>query len=342
MTNASTSPPGSGPCRLVDVHVHVVGNGRNGSGCWLKADGWRGPLSAFLARSAGLPVAALKGDLEELYAERLLRCVRESSLDAVVVLAQEEAYAEDGRKLAGVGLFHVPNDYVLGLARRHPEFLPGVSIHPGRPDALEELEKCLAGGAALMKCLPNCQNIDCANPRYTRFWERMAEAGLPLLVHTGAEFTLPVVNARLADPTLLARPLACGVTVIAAHCGTRSLLWDPQYFPVFAEMTRRFPRLYGDTSAFLVPANRCRGSVLTRCLETPLRERLVHGSDYPVPSWGFWVWARGCLSWRTWRRWQRHPNPLERDYQLKRAAGFPEEVFTRAPGMLRLARNGPP
>ena len=67
-----------------------------------------------------------------------------------------------------MGSFYVPNDYVLKLAREHPEFLPAVSIHPARPDALEELERCLAGGAVMMKCLPNCQNIDCNDRRFAQ------------------------------------------------------------------------------------------------------------------------------------------------------------------------------
>ena len=45
-----------------------------------------------------------------------------------------------------------------------------------------------------MKCLPNCQNIDPSDARYRRFWERMAEARLPLLAHTGGEHTVPEVN----------------------------------------------------------------------------------------------------------------------------------------------------
>ena len=85
---------------------------------------------------------------------------------------------------------------------------------------MEELDRCIAGGAVLMKCLPCCQNIDCSDLRYTRFWERMIEVGLPLLAHAGDEFTLPMVRPDLTDPRLLRRPLEIGVVVIAAHCAT--------------------------------------------------------------------------------------------------------------------------
>lgn len=317
----------------VDMHVHIVGNGSGGTGCWLRVTGWHRPLAAFMLRHIGLPAGSLKGDLDRLYVELLLEQVRASSLGAAVILAQDDVHDEQGRPMRGVGSFFVPNDYVLRLAREYREFLPAVSIHPARPDALEELDRCLAAGAVMMKCLPNCQNINCADPRLTKFWERMAEAKLPLLAHTGGEHTLPIVRPEFADPRLLARPLEIGVTVIAAHCGTKSGLFDPEYFHVFAQMTRRFPKLYGDTSAFNVPM---RGRHTRFCLQEPLASRLVHGSDYPVPVHGHWSWLRGFVRWREFRSAENTRNILERDYQLKRAMGFRREHFTRIWELLRL------
>lgn len=314
------------------MHVHIVGNGSDGTGCWVRVSGWHRPLAALMLRQIGLPGHAMRGDLDRLFVERLLEQVRGSSLGAAVILAQDDVYDEQGRVMAGVGSFYVPNDYVLKLARAHREFLPAVSIHPARPDALEELEKCLAGGAVMMKCLPNCQNIDCTDRRFTRFWERMAETKLPLLAHTGGEHTLPIVRKEFSDPLRLALPLEIGVTVIAAHSATKSGLMDPEYFHVFAEMTEKFPNLYGDTSAFNVPL---RGRHTRKCLRDPLASRLIHGSDYPVPVSGLWSWLRGFIRWRDYRAAQRNPNVLERDYRLKLAMGFGPEHFTRVAGLLR-------
>jgi len=336
--NAPNLParPDSSTLKPVDMHVHVVGNGSGGTGCWLRVGRWHRPLAALMLRHVGLPSDALTGDLDRLFVDRLLEQVRGSSLGRAVILAQDLVRDEQGREMEGVGSFYVPNDYVLGLARQHPEFLPAVSIHPARPDALEELDRCLAAGAVMMKCLPNCQNINCNDRRFTRFWERMAEAKLPLLAHTGGEHTVPVVRADFADPRILTLPLECGVTVIAAHCGTKSGLFDPEYFHVFAEMTRRFPNLYGDTSAFNVPI---RGRHMRKCLAPPLVERMVQGSDYPVPVHGHFAWARGLVDWKSFRRWERQPNVLERDYQLKVAMGFPRETFTRIWGLLRNVKH---
>jgi uncharacterized protein len=292
-------------------------------------------MAAMMLRHIGLPSGSLRGELDRLYVERLLELVRTSSLQAAVILAHDLVYDGNGKVMEGVGSFYVPNDYVLQLAGRHPEFIPAVSIHPARPDALEELERCLAGGAAMMKCLPNCHNIDCNDRRFQRFWERMAEAGLPLLAHTGGEHTVPVVRKDFADPRILQLPLECGVTVIAAHCATKSGLLDPEYFHVFAEMTRRYPNLYGDLSAFNVPL---RGRHARICLAPPLVERMVHGSDYPVPVHGHFAWLQGHLDWASFRRWEKCPNILERDYQLKRAMGFPDEVFTRIGRLMRISK----
>ena len=176
------------------MHVHMVGNGRGGSGCWLRLKGLYRPLAALMLRGLGLPGDALSRDLEGLYAALLRQLVRESSLGTVVLLAHDQVYHANGKVMEGAGSFYVPNDCVLKLARAHSEFLPAVSIHPARPDAMEELERSLAGGAVMMKCLPNCHNIDCNDRRYARFWERMAAAGLPLLAHTGGEHTVPAMG----------------------------------------------------------------------------------------------------------------------------------------------------
>jgi hypothetical protein len=323
---------GSADNLRVDAHVHIVGNGSGGTGCWFKQSGLLRLFVPLMLRQFGLPASSLHGDLDRLYVDRLLELVRGSSIDRLVILAQENVYDENGDVMEGKAALFVPNEYVLRLAREHEEFLAAVSIHPARRDAMDELERCLEGGAVMMKCLPLVQNIDCNNQRYTSFWERMAEAGLPLLAHTGGEATLPNVAPKLADPRTLELPLQCGVTVIAAHCATRTKPYERDYFNVFAEMLQRYPNLYGDNSALLLPF---RSWAIPESLRSGIVERLVHGSDAPVPVDGLWVWLRGQLDWKTRRRLQREPNMIERDYQLKRALGYPEETFTRVNRLMR-------
>lgn len=320
----------------IDCHVHVVGNGTGGTGCWYRPRGLTRYGAPMMLRGVGLPSSALHGDLDRLYVERLLEFVRESSsIDRLVLLAQDEPHQENGEPIRDTGSFFVPNDFVLRLAREHREFLAAISIHPARRDALDELERCLAQGAVILKCLPNCQNIDWNDPRYTRFLERMAASGLILLAHTGSERTMPVLAPRLADPRMLTRALEIGVTCIAAHCGTGTIGLDPCYFETFVAMTRRFPRLYGDNSALAALTFRLRPKVLRRLLEPEVVARILHGSDVPVPVTGAVMWAFGMMSWSDWRLTACLSNPIERDAQLKRALGFPSETFTRLAGLLR-------
>jgi hypothetical protein len=317
----------------LDFHVHIVGTGACGTGCWLRVRGWHRPLAVVMLRQIGLSADAFERNFDALYVEHLLTQIQASSLGGALILAHDEVYNAAGRRLKDAGSFYVPNDYVLRLAREHPEFVPAVSIHPARPDALDELERCLEGGAAAMKCLPNCHNIDCNDRRFTRFWERMAEAGLPLLAHTGGEHTVPVMEPKYANPAILRLPLECGVKVIAAHCATKSGLTDPEYFFDLVRMFERYPNLFADISAFNVPL---RGRHMRECLKPDTVVRMVHGSDYPVPVNGVWAWLRRQVGWKAYQQSRRETNVLERDYQLKRAMGFPDEVFTRGWKLLRI------
>ena len=319
--------------RRIDMHVHMVGNGFGGSGGWLRLTGWHRFLARFMVRQLGFPGRVIYEDLESVYSQHLLQLVRGSSFDAAVLLAHERVHDADGTPRDDLGSMYVPNDVVLDLAAEHPEFLAGVSIHPARRDAMTELDRCLERGAVLMKCLPNCQNIDPSDARYRPFWKRMAEARLPLLAHTGGEHTVPIVNAALADPKLLRLPLECGVTVIAAHCATKSGPFDPDYFDDWTRMLSEFPHLYGDISA-MVSLNR--SAHLMDCMRAGIEPRILHGSDFPVPVLGHRLWLAGLIDRATFRSIQKITNPIERDWQFKLALGFTEEVRTRAAHLLRL------
>lgn len=319
--------------RKLDCHVHLLGDGSSGSGCWLRM---RSVVHRLMARiivhETGLPLSALREGLDELLVQRLVRLVRESSLDAVVLLAQDLPHHDDGTPLPEKGAFYAPNQHLLEVCARYPDlFLPAVSIHPVRRDAMEELEMCLQAGARVLKLLPNCLNVDYAAPRYRPFWEKMAEHGMILLSHTGGELSLPVMNHRFADPRLLRYPLECGVRVIAAHCAGRSGLWDADHTDALLEMFPQWPGLYGDNSALCSPI---RARTLPKILPEAVRCRIIHGSDFPIPVSGFGPWRMGLLGRATWQQASREPNVLERDVLLKRALGFDDATFTRLAELL--------
>jgi len=316
----------------IDLHVHLVGNGSSGSGAWLRPRGIHVYLYQYMLHQLGLPAGSLKGDLDELYLQKLLHDVRESSMEAAVILAMDDIYDEQGNVHQNQGVFHIPNDHVLKLAKLHPELIPAVSIHLNRRDALEELEKCIEGGAALLKLLPNVHNLNCNDRKHTKFWSRMAEVGLPFLPHTGSEHTLPVMNKAWEDPRSLELPLECGVTVIAAHSAAKNAPWDEDGLTKVFRMMEKYPNLYGDTSAFNLP---WRASAYRRILKSEFRERFVHGSDYPVPIQPLWPRIWGLIDGKQHREIAKVSNSLERDYLIKKAIGFEEEHFTRAGKLLR-------
>ena len=309
--------------KRIDCHVHLVGDGSSGSGCWLQM---RTPLhklmARFIVKAAGLPSGSLESGLDKAYLDRLV--------------AQDLPYTDNGIAMPEKGAFYVPNEYLLKVCEEYPDlFIPAVSIHPSRPDAMEELDRCIAAGARVLKLLPNCLKVDYSNPKHQPFFEKMAAAGMILLSHTGGELSLPVIDPLLADPRLLKYPLECGVTVIAAHCAGRSGLWDPDYTEDLIKMFEKYPRLYGDNSALCSPI-RCQ--TLPKVLPAPVRDRIIHGSDFPIAVNGFGPWRIGLIDFKTWRTADRDPNVLERDVFLKNEVGFDENQLTRMAEILESSK----
>ena len=91
----------------IDCHVHIVGNGARGSGCWLRLGGRHRWLAKFMLRHLGLPPDTAASDFDEIYVERLLALVVGSSLGSAVILAQEQVYDEHGVRMEGAGSFYV-------------------------------------------------------------------------------------------------------------------------------------------------------------------------------------------------------------------------------------------
>ena len=311
----------------IDGHVHFVGDGSNGSGCWLRSHTLLDRIVEPVVKAqAGIYRSSQKLGIDRAYEERLTRLISKSSLDAVLLLAMDYPYNEDGKCLREKAKFYVPNDHILSLAQRDPQLIPACSIHPARTDAIEELERCAKAGAKVLKLLPNCHLVNCSNPRYRAFWEKLAGYNMPFLAHTGGEFSVPVLNASFADPRILRLPLACGVKVIAAHGAGRSGLYDPDYTRDLLKMMDEFPNLFTDNSALASP-NRWR--TIKPLLDPKVQSRVIHGSDFPIPSGGFGPWVGGLLKTGDYIKSSKIKNPLERDVFIKQAVGFKENTFSR-------------
>jgi predicted TIM-barrel fold metal-dependent hydrolase len=275
------------------------------------------------ARDIGLICGFYDAEFDRMYLDQLLSWIDQSSLEAAVLLADEWVYDDQGTIRKDLSDAFVSNDAVFSAVKRSSKLLPGVAIHPARSDALDELERCAAAGAVLLKLLPCVQNVDCNLTRYKPFWTRLAELGMPFLAHTGGEFFVRSWRNDLKSPLCLQLPLECGVTVIAAHCSTRALPWDGDHFEEFLQMRQRFPNFYGDLAAL---SHITHLKSLERLRDEP--ERLLHGTDYPVVTAVFPSWLKGWIDRETMLRLRAIRNPLEKKIQLTKALGFPDRVLT--------------
>ena len=319
--------------KIIDCHVHLVGDGSEGSGCWMSTPTlWKKAMAQAMLHAGKIPRQALHGkQMDRLYRQTLLSHLDGSVLDGLVLLAQDVPHNDAGDPISG-GSFYVPNDYLFKVCAQRPgKLIPACSIHPARKDALAELDRCIERGAKVLKLLPNCLNVHCSDEKLRPFWKRMAEAKMLFLCHTGGETSVPVLSPKDASPETMRLPLECGVTCIAAHGAGRSLLTDPDYTPLLLAMFKEYPHLYADNSALCSPL-RCR--TVSRLLTPEAVGRVVYGSDWPIPISGAGPWAFGQITTAEWLKGMNEPNPLRRDLQWKMAMGFPMETFTRLSTLL--------
>jgi len=308
----------------LDVHVHAMGVGTGNSGCWM-SDAMKRSIQA----RAGLWTLRLsidQPDLDQAYIGYLIRRIHTAGfLKQVVLLAQDYVYNEQGERAPLRTPFYTPNDYVARLAREHAEFLFGASIHPYRPDALDELDRVAGHGAVLVKWIPNVQAIRLNDPRCRAFYRRLAQHKIALLPHVGDEQAMVVAGQEYGYPRTLAAPLEEGVTVIAAHAASLGKRDGRSNFDILAEMFPKWPNLYADTSALALIT---RWRMLLRLAErTDLHARLVHGSDFPLPPASTVFIGRMPMR-RWWNAWKRE-NPLRRDFEIKQGLGLPEAIYLR-------------
>lgn len=284
--------------RLVDYHCHIVGLGEGGSGCYVNPHmlSWRHPKDRvkFLAyKSAGQIEDESRAESE--FVARLAALARGHG-GRFVLLAFDEHFGPDGAVIPEKTEFHVPDAHARKVAAETPDlFVAAASVHPYRKDALEALDRAAAAGTRIVKWLPNAMGIDPSDPRCVPFYDRMKAHGMVLLSHGGEEKAVDAEeDQRLGNPLLLRTALERGLRVICAHCaglGTDMDLDDPARprvpsWDLFLRMMDE-PRwrglLFGDISA-ATQANRTPEPLRTLILREDLHDRLVNGSDYPLPA----------------------------------------------------------
>lgn len=341
---------GLDPRHVLDLHVHVAGEG-TGPG-----EPWVNPAMTSLANPFSYAHFALMANAACLgndpanwsrrYVSRLAALADEFPAGARFLLLALDGYrGEDGELDRTRTVFLVPNEYVAGLARDNPgRFLWAASVHPYRVDAIERLRWAAAHGARAVKWIPYFMGIDPASDRCRPFYRELRRLGLPLVSHGGWEHEL--VDGGVQDygnPLRLRTALAEGATVIVAHCGMQGDFPDldeprpKKAVPSFELFTRLMEerawegRLYGDLSA-VVQGGRQPGALARLISRYEWHPRLVNGSDYPGPGIVAVMGMKGLveegvLAARDAGRLahiQQH-NPLLFDFYLKRCLSWKGE-----------------
>lgn len=305
--------------KLIDCHVHLAAFSDGANGCYISSEMLRSPLCRFVRWKYGLGGDDASGTNLK-FLEHLRHELRASEyVGKAVVLAMDGVYDANGTLDLQQTEFMVGNDYVLNIAKNHPdEFLPGVSINPQRRDALEELDRCIEAGASLVKVLPNTQAFDPANRQYVRFYRALAQAGIPLLSHVGYEFSLIGKDQSAGDVNRLRLPLDEGVTVIAAHGCSNGLIFYEKYYHALLDFVASYRNFFTDLSGLTLP-NRM-GMLLRLRRHPELQSRLVFGTDYPLSVFHLPCWGR--VPFAALRQIIRTTNRFDRQYLILKALGI--------------------
>lgn len=322
------------PGRLprIDMHAHLAGVGTAGSGCWTSAAFRRRPTFLGLRLLFGISPRRMRTTADQDWAALLSSLVAASELDAAVAVGFDGVYDAQGRPDLRRSQMVIPPSWVFEVARRYANLLPGPSINPYRRDALERLDEAIELGASLIKWLPVVQAFDPASPRARAFLRRAADAGIPLLIHSGTgEITFRTVDPTVGRLESIVPALELGVKVICAHAAAPiHYRLETNSLPLLRELLGRYPNLWVDNSGL---ANPSRFRHLPRFADDPLiRDRTLHGSDFPVLSDAVYYPCRIPLAEIV--AIEREQNGLQREVRLKRAVGFGEESFTRAASVL--------
>lgn len=284
------------PDQVWDMHVHLVGVGDASNETWFNPDmdSWAHPSLKIQKTFYMNGTCADPARIDKSTVEKMKQLVAAMPAGVKLMLYAFDWYRDQaGQILKDSSIFHVSNTYAANIAGQFPERFEWVaSIHPYRPDALDELDKVYEKGARAIKWLPSGMGIDPASEKCTAFYKKLSSLGLPIISHTGKESAVAGGDQTYGNPLRLRQALDHGVKVVLAHCASDGSDEDldnggrvVKSFDLFTRMMDApdyQSLVFGDISATTLINH---AWVLpTLIARQDWHPRLVNGSDYPLPG----------------------------------------------------------
>ena len=211
------------------------------------------------------------GDLA-LTEEEVLAAIDEAGIRTTLITGFDEA--------SSCGETFVPNELVAPLAERHPErFVAFAGADVGRGmDAVRELERWIVDrGFRGLSLRPFMVDLPADHRRYYPFYAKCCELGIPVSIHTSANWTSVAVN-DLGHPRHLDTVAADfpELRIILSHAGypwvleAALLAW--KYEHVYLELAAHRPRYFGTPGTGWEP--------LLRFGQTTIRDKVLYGTGW--------------------------------------------------------------
>jgi predicted TIM-barrel fold metal-dependent hydrolase len=210
-------------------------------------------------------------DLAEYYRSRKIGCV---------------VFSVDERL---TGRPQVPNEEVLHLAQRHSDFMIAfASVDPTRgAEAVAEARRLIKLGVRGFKLHPPLQQFHANDQSVYPFYEVLAEAKLPVVIHTGHSgigtgmpggggIRLKYGNPMDIDDVAVDFP---DMPIILAH---PSFPWQDEAISICLHK----PQVYIDLSGW---SPRYFSPILIQYANTLLKHKMLFGSDYPLITPDRWM-----------------------------------------------------
>lgn len=287
--------------RVWDNHVHLIGAGNRKGHTWVNPEmqSLMHPLKLLQYQFyMNASCVGEQKDVDQGFVDRLYHLLAELPLGMKAMLLAFDYYHDaSGQVDKSRSAFYTSNEYAASIATRYADRLEWVaSIHPYREDSIDQLEIAHQAGAKAVKWLPGAMGINPADGRCKAFYNAMHRLNMPLLSHVGHEMAVATPEGELlGNPLLLRKPMEYGVRVIMAHAASLGASpdldkggkgKDRDSFDLFVRMMNE-PEyenlLFADISAIL-QLNRLDEPVKYLLLKEEWHNRIINGSDYPLPG----------------------------------------------------------